>query len=72
MHAVLADTALFCEHARLYTEKRKSAGVKMKRIGGDARGQMTERMEEKVNEREKKKGKKKKKKKKRKKNKTGR
>ena len=36
----------------------------MKRIGGDARGQMTERMEEKVNEREKKKGVKKKKKKK--------
>lgn len=35
----------------------------MKRIGGDARGQMTERMEEKVNEREKKKGGKKKKKK---------
>lgn len=43
MHAVLADTALFCEHARLYTEKKKSAGVKMKRIGGDARERMTER-----------------------------
>lgn len=43
MHAVLADTALFCEHARLYTEKKKSVGVKMKRIGGDARERMTER-----------------------------